>query len=202
MSNNDKKTYVLHHVTDDKNTKAIEKNGLTAGMICSEANMAGCSDDLHEIEEMNDEHRARIVFNDLLRYNKIDKEHPDHDYGNFFWSDDMTARYHRKAMDHKNPVTRYRIVQVYAPKIPCTCYESDFQKAEDLFQYVLDNIDDLERINNTGAEDENDKNIERRADKLALNYYKSMKKWTGKSDGDKEIICPCDIPKKSIVRIV
>ena len=193
----------MHHVTHGENVKQIKKEGLVAGMVCAEANMAGCTDeDFEDIEEMNEEERVRHAFNDILSWNKPKKEFPGHDYGNFFWSKDMTARYHRKAMDKKNPDGNYRIVQVYSPKIACKCYESDFQAAEDLFQLVTDNIDDVERINNTGAMDKKDESLEKKADKLAKDYYKTMKKWSGKEDSEKEIICPCNISKESIVRIV
>jgi len=198
------KQTILYHVTDKKNIKTIQKKGITAGMVCSEANMAGCieDEDAWVDHEMNTEERTREVFNQILQENKPKKTYPGHEYGVFFWADDTTARYHRKAMDHKNPIGDYHIVQVYAPKIPCTCYASDFQKAEDLFQYIQDNIDDIERILNTGEEDKNDKEIIQEADKKAKQYYKTMKKWDGTKQPDKEIICPCNISKKHIVRIV
>lgn len=199
-----KKTSVLYHVVDHRNIPHIQKKGIKAGMVCAEAGMAGCVNDEEAWfeNEMNIEERTREAFNDVLRDNKPKKEHPSHDYGVFLWSDDNTARYHRKAMDRKNSIGDYRIVQIHTKSIPCRCFEADFQKAEDLFQYIEDNIDDIERINNTGTEDKNDEKLIKEADNLAKDYYKTMRPWSGKSDSLKEIICPCDIPKKNIIRIV
>jgi len=197
------KTFILHHVTDYRNIDEIKESGLSPGAVCSEANMAGCEDSW-EGQEMNIEERTREAFDDTLNCNKPkDKpEFPTHDSGVFFWADDTTARYHRMAMDRKNPIGNYNIVQMYVPKIPCNCYEADFQKAEDLFQFIMDNIDDIERINNTGCEDDHDKKLAKETDRLAEDYYSTMKEWSGNADPDKEIICPCHIPKESIVRVV
>lgn len=209
MGSNMVKTFqtssILHHVTIARNIKSIQKKGINAGAICSETGMGGCEyDDLEfmERDEMNIEERTRGAFNEILRDNKPKKEYPDHDNAVFFWSDDKSARYHRSAMDKKNLIGDYRIVQIYQPKIPCTCYEADFNKAEDLFQYIETNIEDIERIQNTGPETKEDKKIINEADALAKTYYKSMKPYRGVPKSDKEVVCPCDVSKKAIVRII
>ena len=196
-------TSVIHHVTDHRNIKTIQKKGIHAGHICSEANLAGCQlDDLMMDHELNIEERTRDMFNQILNHNKPHRTLPSHDQAVFFWSDDKTARYHRSAMDRKNPLGNYHIVKIYHPLIPCQCYEADFQKAEDLFEHIEKNIDDIERIENTGPETKEDKTIIKKADQLAKQYYKTMRPYKGIPNPDKEVVCPCSIPKKAIVRIL
>jgi hypothetical protein len=119
----------------------------------------------------------------------------------FFWSDPDRAQYMRmliRARTHEP----YEILQVQAGKIPCQCWEADFDDTDRLFAEIRGRLDDAEGCAGIIAPLDEGEEWEKFCDELegiAKGYYEGMKPFTGKPKHGKEILCGCDIPREAVL---
>jgi len=88
----------------------------------------------------------------------------------------------------------YVVLKVAKKDLPCKCYGASTEKAEDLFDDIMNHSGDW-----NPSPDEEDK--ERFWEKAEA-YYEDMKVWEGQEDEDLEVLCSCPIPAKVIKRAI
>lgn len=208
--------FLLYHVTLNPNIQLIKKNGFDRNFAFAEADKAleQAKKDLDDDEstEENDEYEeyesetsdielTREIFNDIIdQYSP--NGFPSHSNSIFFWNDKPQAESVKNAMQMKNREERYGIISVDLDKIPCKCYEANNEKGDELFDHINTNINIIEQCNRGFIDlDKHDRKICNKTNKLAQDYVKTIQLVTKQPNSKNEIICPCNIPNKSIIAI-
>ncbi len=210
----------LYHVTTSPNAELIRQNGFDSSFrhaeggeaaMLAEAILAGENVEDFWVDQQTDEALTREVFNDILdqALGKVSKERgkdlPRHWGSVFFWPNRLQAQFRRDMVAQNNPAQPYEILEVEASKIPCTCYEADIGKSDELFNEVGANLEVAVNCSNMGLwphdpeEQEEARELCANLDRIAEDYYRGMKPFTGRQLAAKEVICPCDIPKEALV---
>jgi|GEM_PF-4007188 len=204
---------MLYHVTTERKAEAIKKRGkMIVGYTSSEREAAVCeferetglsredpefTEGFYEFYDDGREARAREDFDTALSKARPEGM-PGHEDSLFFWPDLDKASWVRGRMSERNRCDNYVVLEADPSKIPCQCFAADADVAEDLF-------DEARKLHPSEYEptlaEEEEWEVEEEMEKLAKEYYTTMKKYP---DGDftgLEILCPCDVPAKAIKRV-
>lgn len=197
----------LYHVTQRRKVPRILAQGLRVGFTSSEREARVCvieeetgrdrdEPDFWDVAQddgpLQAEEHAREDFDSFLE-DERPAGSPSHDASTFFWASKPDAEYLRRRMQEKNPCDPYDILTVDPKKVPCRCSSADYHSAEELFAFLEAHSGEY----NPPLTEQG----ERRASRLAREYYQTMRPWRGDPEEDREVLCPCAVPRTGIVQV-